>query len=535
MKKLTRVLAAVTALILAAGSSEIFYVAAEEKQQDIIKNETVYVIADSQGNKKNIIVSDWLDNEGSVDHIKDKSELSDIENVKGDEKFTENGDNFEWSADGSDIYYKGTSDKDLPVDVSVTYFLDGKEISPDELAGKSGRVTIRYDYTNNKNVSVKSGSKNIDMYVPFLMLSAAILDSSKFSNIEVTNGQYISDGERFIVVGMALPGLSDSLGFNEKEDLDVEFPEHFEFSANVEDFSIASSFTVATNDIFSNIDMEDTKTLDDLEDKLNEMVDAAKQLTDGSSDLYDGIKALLSGTGELKSGTVQLQNGAEKLNGGASELSNGSVQIENGAGTIASGISDLYDGIYAAKDGSDSLEKGAKQLSDGISPLLNGASTLDDGIAAALDGSSKIETGARNLSSGTSQLASGAKTFSESVKALDDGIAAAKSGSAKLKSGLESASLGIDELATGAAALKDGAGSLSSGLDTASSSLDQTILYNKQVLDSLKSYYQNSGDESLLQLIGTLEQTISSQEQISASMKTEGSLKNGAVSLESGA
>lgn len=136
MKKLTRVLAAVTAILLAAGSSGIFSVAAEESKQDIIKNETVYVIADAQGNKKNVIVGDWLDNEGSIDSIKDKSALSDIENVKGDEKFTENGDNIEWSADGSDIYYKGSSDKELPVDVNVTYFLDGKEIPSDELAGK---------------------------------------------------------------------------------------------------------------------------------------------------------------------------------------------------------------------------------------------------------------------------------------------------------------------------------------------------------------------------------------------------------------
>ena len=155
------------------------------------------------------------------------------------------------------------------------------------------------------------------MYVPFLMISASILDSDKFSNIEVTNGQYISDGERFIITGMAVPGLSESLELDKQKDSDINIPDYFEFSADVTDFSISTSFTVATNELFSNIDMDDVKDIDDLDKKISEMTDAAEKLTDGSSELYDGIKSLMDGTGTLEDGVSQLYSGTSELNDGA--------------------------------------------------------------------------------------------------------------------------------------------------------------------------------------------------------------------------
>lgn len=548
MKKLTRVLAAVMAILISAGSTGVFAVTAAKAQKDtaaaeqkteengnVLKEETVYVVADSQGNKKNVIVSDWLDNEGGLASILDKSELSGIENVKGYETFTETEGEVKWDADGSDIYYQGTTDKELPVTVKLTYYLDGNEISPEELAGKSGRVTVRYDYTNNQKTTVKQNGKNTDMYVPFLMLSATILDSSKFSNIEVTNGQYISDGERFVVAGMAVPGLSQSLGLDKNKDIDIEIPDYFEFSADVTDFSISTSFTVATNELFSDLDLSETDSLDELQEKIDEMTDAAEKLADGSGELYDSIKALLSGTSELKDGADKLYSGTAELKDGASALSDGSAKLEDGAGTLSDGASELYSGISAAKDGSDSLAEGAKKLSEGFSPILDGASALNDGVSAVLDGSKKVESGAKSLSDGTSQLESGAKTLSESAKKLDEGIGAVKDGSEQLKAGVENALGGIDELGNGADGLSEGLGNLSAGISQAGAGLDETIGYNKQVLEGLKAVYQTTQDESIGQMIGVLEQTIAGQEQIATSMKDGGELKDGASQLESGA
>lgn len=548
MKKLTRVLAAVMAILISAGSTGVFAVTAakaqkditnksqkvEEKGRDVFKEETVYAVVDSHGNEKNIIVSDWLNNEGGLSSIKDKSELTDIENVKGDETFNANNGNIEWNASGSDIYYKGTIDKELPVSIKLTYYLDGNEISPDELLGKSGRITVRYDYTNNQKITVKDNDKNIDMYVPFLMISASILDSEKFSNVEVKNGQIISDGERFFVTGMALPGLSESLDLNSK-DIDINIPNYFEFSADVTDFSISTSFTIATNELFSDIDMDNVDDLEELNKKINEMTESAKKLADGSSELYNGISTLVNGVGTLEDGVSQLYNGTYDLKNGAGELADGSQMLENGLGSVSDGASALYDGISSAKQGSQSLKEGAKKLSEGFSPILDGASSLNDGVSAVLEGSKKVESGAKNLSEGTSQLENGSKTLSESALKLDNGVSAVQDGIEQLKSGIENALSGVYQLSEGTDNLSGGLGNLSAGIDQAGASLDETISYNRQVLEGLKAVYEQTQDENVGQMIGILEQTIAGQEEISASMKDGGALKDGTNQLIDGA
>ena len=179
-------------------------------EKEIGKEETVYVIADSTGKEQKVIVSDHLINNDNKATIGDASTLTDIENVKGDETFTQNGTKLVWQADGNDIYYQGTSTGQLPVSQKITYSLDGKEISPEELAGKSGKVTIRFDYTNNEKVKANIGGKEEEICVPFVALSGMVL-GDEFTNIEVENGRVAADGNNNIVVGYALPGLKDSL------------------------------------------------------------------------------------------------------------------------------------------------------------------------------------------------------------------------------------------------------------------------------------------------------------------------------------
>jgi len=171
------------------------------------KDETVYILTGADGAVEKIIVSDWLRNPYGSAKLQDRTTLLDVENVKGEETFTASGGKLVWDAQGGDIYYQGTTDKELPVDVAVTYLLDGRTVTPEELAGKSGRVTIRFDYTNRQFEMMDVGGKQEKIYVPFAMLTGMVLDNDRFTNVEVSSGKVFSDGNRTVVMGLALPGL----------------------------------------------------------------------------------------------------------------------------------------------------------------------------------------------------------------------------------------------------------------------------------------------------------------------------------------
>ncbi|MBO7395596.1 MAG: hypothetical protein J6U16_05710, partial [Ruminococcus sp.] len=341
------------------------------------KDETVYVLCNTDSSVKNVVVSDWLKNAPALSSISDISDLRDIVNVKGEEKFTQSGDFLDWSANGSDIYYKGTTDKELPVDVKVTYYLDGREISPAELVGKSGRVTIRWDYTNKQKVTKEINGKKVELYVPFMAASAAVLDTGKFMNVEVTNGKVISDGNRLIVVGAAFPGLTESLALDEIKPMDIQLPESFELSADVKDFEMNTSVTVVSNEIFSQLDLGDNFDMGDLEGKLRELSDGAAQLTDGTAKLYDGISELAAKSGDLTSGIDKLYDGSQQLQKGTGDLSSGAKQLADGTKTLSESTVEFGEGVSSAKDGSGKLVNGLGQVKDGSGELMSGAEKVN--------------------------------------------------------------------------------------------------------------------------------------------------------------
>jgi len=179
------------------------------------KEETVYLISDANGNVNQTIVSSWLKNGSKNARIDDVSCLSEIQNVKGDESYTRIEEQITWQADGEDIYYRGTTTKQMPITQQITYYLDGNEISPHELAGKSGRVTIRFDYKNNAKIKADINGRKEERYVPFTVVSGMVLNDS-FRNVRVNNGRVLSDGNKIIAAGFAMPGLKESLGVKEK-------------------------------------------------------------------------------------------------------------------------------------------------------------------------------------------------------------------------------------------------------------------------------------------------------------------------------
>ena len=300
-------------------------------ETEIGKEETVYIIADDKGAAKNMIVSDHLLNHEGKETITDASSLKDIENVKGEETFTQDGQTLTWNAGGNDIYYQGTSEKKPPITQNITYYLEGKEIAPKELAGKSGKVKIRFDYTNHE----KSG----DVYVPFMAISGMVLDDS-FRNVQVTNGKVIADGNRQVVVGYTLRGLKESLHVSDGDfDAGITLPEYFEVTADVTDFTLDMTMTVVMN-AANFIHAEGGSSLS-LEDELNSLTDATGRLEDGSAALADGVDTLQSKLGEFQNGMNTLADGVSSLQNGAGSLADGANALNTSAQAINNGIAAL--------------------------------------------------------------------------------------------------------------------------------------------------------------------------------------------------
>ena len=327
-------------------------VSAENKVEEITKDETVYVLAGADGSVKKIIVSDWIKNALGASSLTDTTGLSDIENVKGDESYTISGNAKVWDAQGNDIYYQGNIEKELPVGMTVTYTLDGKKVSADEIAGKTGKVGIRFDYDNRQYETVKIDGKDEKIFVPFAMLTGMLLDNDCFRNIEVSNGKLINDGDRTAVVGIALPGLQENLGIGKDK---IDIPDYVEITADATDFSFGMTVTIATNEIFNNLDTSKLDSVDGLTDSIGELKDGMKQLLDGSSELYGGLCTLLEKSDELASGIGQLVDGAKALKDGVIAADNGAAQLKAGAAELAGGLNTL-------KSNNDTLNGGAKQV-----------------------------------------------------------------------------------------------------------------------------------------------------------------------------
>lgn len=314
------------------------------KEKDVDKDETVYVFAKANGDVDNILVNETLKNRDKSATIEDTTDLKDIVNVKGDETFTQNGNKITWDAAGNEISYQGTTDKQLPVSVKATYYLDGNEISPEDLAGKSGKVKIRLDYTSNETVTKDVNGKDEDISVPFVAVSGMVLGDN-FTNIQVTNGKYLAQGESNIVVGYAVPGL-DSGVKDAAKDLDTEIPDYVEVSADVTDFSLDMTVTMLVNgsemDYSGDLDLTD---LDDLTEALSsagdQLADGSGELSDGAGQVSEGAGTLASKMGDLTTGAGSLKAGMESLSSSSGDLSNGVSVINQSAQAIAAGVNTL--------------------------------------------------------------------------------------------------------------------------------------------------------------------------------------------------
>lgn len=391
------------------------------KDNDADKDESVYLISDANGNVNKTIVVDHLKNKDKKDTLEDASNLSDIENVKGKEKFTQSGDKLTWQAGGKDIYYQGTATEEPPVTQKVTYYLDGKEISPEDLAGKSGKVKIRFDYTNTTSYTETVNGEKQTVSVPFAAITGLVLGDG-FENIEVTNGKAEVSDSSSVVLGYALPGLKDSLGIKDGDlDGDVNIPEYMEMTADVENFSMPAAMTFVVNaSDYVSTDGIDTSDLDDmindLKDASTQLQDGSKTLAEGTDTLSDGLSTLQSKLGTFASGVGTLQSGLKTYTDGVSTLSGGLNTLGNSTGALVSGADKLNSGAGQLASGSATLKDGLKAYTDGASTLAAGASNLDAGMDTLKSGTDTLSQSAPSLVSGVNSLSDGINTLDKALK-----------------------------------------------------------------------------------------------------------------------
>lgn len=352
------------------------------------KDETVYSKLNSEGNNYKTIVSTHLTNTDSEDTLNDMTNLTNIKNTNGDEKFSQNGNSLIWDAQKHDIYYQGESESELPISCSVKYELDGEEISAKDIAGKSGKVKVTITYENKSENLVNINGKTQKLYTPFVVVAGTMINNKNNRNIEVSNGKVIDDGTKTVVLGVALPGLRESLNIS-KDKLDI--PNSIEITMDATDFEMGSIMNYVT----------------------------PKLLEDEDIDAFDGLDELYSQVATLQSSMNQIQDGANTLKEGTDTYTEKMQEFENAMGMIQSGMASansnytkINDGIKTLNSSTGTLNSGSKQVADGVSQIETNLNTINEKLGEVL-------AGTQSLKSGETELVAGIDTILTKLNGID--------------------------------------------------------------------------------------------------------------------
>ena len=287
------------------------------------KDETVYSKLDASGKNYETIVSTHIKNTEDEEIIRDLSDLLNVKNTSGDETYTQNGTTFEWKANKNDIYYQGNTDKELPISCEVKYELDGEEISANDIAGKSGKIKITLQYKNKEERTVNINGKNIKMYVPFVVMTGTIIQNENAKNVEVSSGKVVDDGTKTIVVGMAMPGLQESLGLS---DDDIKIPSNIEITMDATNFKTSSIMSYITPKVLEEDDLKILDDLDEVYSQVNTLQTSMNQIQNGANTLKDGTTELEAGANTLKEGVTTAYNGAQTI---SSQVAKSTKSLKN--------------------------------------------------------------------------------------------------------------------------------------------------------------------------------------------------------------
>lgn len=344
------------------------------------KTETVYSVLNSDGSISDTIVSSWLHDEDGINNIKETLNLTDVKNIKSNEKPSKDGNTYTWNAKGNDVYYEGTATKQLPVSVKIRYELDGQEISADDIQGKSGHLKLTISFTNNYSQVKNINGKSIVIHPSYLAGGMLNMSTGKFSNVKCESGKIVNDGTNEMLAFANIPGLNETLksaGLDKVND-QLGISDDVTVEADVNDFDLGSIMVGMTNEIDLASELGDIGSVSELTDGIDQLIEADNQLIDGSKQLYDGTTQLKEQAAPLTGSSDQVRQlsaGAIQLNDGVKALQTGISQYTAGASAINEGVNQLY-----------AIPQGAAQISEGITTYKTQSlvSGIDD-LSAGLD------------------------------------------------------------------------------------------------------------------------------------------------------
>lgn len=356
------------------------------------KTETVYSVLNSDGSISDTIVSSWLHDEDGINNIKETLNLTDVKNIKSNEKPSKDGNTYTWNAKGNDVYYEGTATKQLPVSVKIRYELDGQEMSAKDIEGKSGHLKLTISFTNNYSKVKNINGKSIVIHPSYLAGGMLNMSTGKFSNVKCESGKIVNDGTNEMLAFANIPGLNETLRSAglDKVNNQLGISDDVTVEADVNDFDLGSIMVGMTNEIDLASELGDIGSISELTDGIDQLIEADNQLIDGSKQLYDGTTQLKEQAAPLTGSSDQVRQlsaGAIQLNDGVKALQTGLTAYTNGVDTLAAGSQQLY-----------GIPQGVSQIQNGVSGNLGqGKTNLLDGAAALNEGLKQLEAQVNTL------------------------------------------------------------------------------------------------------------------------------------------
>lgn len=375
----------VLSAVMAGSMMPVTVFAQSNDENPTEKTETVYSVLNSDGSISDTIVSSWLHDEDGINNIKETLNLTDVKNIKSNEKPSKDGNTYTWNANGNDVYYEGTATKQLPVSVKIRYELDGQEISANDIQGKSGHLKLTISFTNNYSQVKNINGKSIVIHPSYLAGGMLNMSTGKFSNVKCESGKIVNDGTNEMLAFANIPGLNETLKSAglDKVNNQLGISDDVTVEADVNDFDLGSIMVGMTNEIDLNQELGEIGSVSELTDGIDQLIEADNQLIDGSKQLYDG--------------TTQLKEQAAPLTGSSDQVR----QLSAGAIQLNDGVKALQTGLTAYTNGVDTLAAGSQQLygiPQGVSQIQNGVSgNLGQGKTNLLDGATQLNEGLKQL------------------------------------------------------------------------------------------------------------------------------------------
>lgn len=337
----------VLSAVMAGSMMPVTVFAQNNDENPTEKTETVYSVLNSDGSISDTIVSSWLHDEDGINNIKETLNLTDVKNIKSNEKPSKDGNTYTWNAKGNDVYYEGTGTKQLPVSVKLRYELDGQEMSAKDMEGKSGHLKLTISFTNNYSEIKNINGKSIVIHPSYLAGGMLNMSTGNFSNVKCESGKIVNDGTNEMLAFANIPGLNETLRSAglDKVNNQLGISDDVTVEADVNNFDLGSIMVGMTNEIDLASELNGIGSVSELTDGIDQLMEADDQLIDGSKQLYDGTTQLKEQAAPLTGSSDQvrqLSSGAIQLNDGVKALQTGLTAYTNGVSALDAGVDQLY-------------------------------------------------------------------------------------------------------------------------------------------------------------------------------------------------